>query len=211
MATSATHITSKPNASSSGHPSALVVAPKDAKTRLLTMVSLNFRQDCGDHLNWSSNVPLDEFTGVEARRLPGTAAGLSISAANAPEEKEIENGEPLVILEFDMGSPPLRKSLKLADLGPLKVVSPHLVVLRIVSCSMIKGDLRSLEGCASLRTLVLHDTNVKGSLLSLERIPCLRRLNLSRTKITGSISSLGKCCELQTVVLSDTSKYCITV
>jgi len=207
---------------------------EDPYTALLTLVALKFdRERLTVQHNWKADVPTEEWSGVVFRVL-------------------LDGRRELV--ELNGETPPLRQTLRLADLGP-SLVTDRLVVLKFLGAS-IKGDLAPIEACTSLRTLVLHDTKVcctlwriessardklfflalgrvrpsqgvhrrrviasfcvvsllharvqvKGSLRSLEGLVHLRRLNLSRSRCFGSISSLAKCTELQTVILSDTSK-----
>jgi len=140
-------------------------------------------------LNWNAHTPLREWDGIKL---------LGALALNDTVEQDCNS----IVQQLDIGSPPLKGKLQLEELG-LKLLTHHLLVLKIVDNEKVKGDLSALVPCSNLRTLVLNDTKVRGRLESLEALTGLRRLNLSRTKVVGSIASLSKCPELQTVLLTD--------
>jgi hypothetical protein len=114
--------------------------PLDPHVALLTLVATKFdRGRLTIQHNWKADVPEEEWSGIVTR----------VGASGMRELVEL-NGE----------SPPLLRSLRLAeDLGPALLTS-HLVVLKFTSLA-IKGNLSAVEGCVSLRTLVLHDTKVR--------------------------------------------------
>jgi hypothetical protein len=149
----------------------------EPRIALLTLVALKWDRRESDP-PWRADLPTEMWPGVSV-----TKSG--------------------IVLNVDLGTPRLSKSLHLRDFGP-SILTPRLCVLKLVLSPKVKGHLASLSACTGLTTLVLNETGIKGSLKDLECMSHLRRLNLSRTKVIGTVA---RSCDLDPMTLECCRAY----
>ena len=102
----------------------IVDGAKDAKTALLTLVSLKFERRHSSVLNWNAHTPLRGWDGIKL---------LGALALNDTVGQDCNS----IVQQLDIGSPPLKGKLRLEELG-LKLLTHHLLVLKIVDNEKVR-------------------------------------------------------------------------